>query len=94
MSTELVEIRWTPELEAALVQWLLWRGQLSTQCPESPSADMLARAVRNRTAEAAQAVLELRTVLETGRSATFDLDIAKKVASLRETLALAGRVKP
>jgi hypothetical protein len=90
--SKLVEIRWTPELEGALVQWLLWRGQLSTQCPEEPTPDMLVRAVRNRTAEAEQAVQELRTVLETGRSATFDLDIAHKVASLRETMARAGRV--
>lgn len=91
---ELIEIRWTPELEAALGQWLLWRSQLVTQCVEEPAPEMLLHAVGKRTAEAAQAVRELRTVLETGRTPAFDLEIAAQVASLRETLRLAGRVRP
>mgnify|MGYP000007439760 CR=1 FL=1 len=83
--SELLEIRWDAALENDLARWLLHRGQMpALTAGDMATQDMVTRAMMRRTSEAAQAVRELRTVLESRRVPVHDLDVMKRVLDLQD----------
>ena len=93
MSAQLVEIRWTPELCAALVRWILNDAQLpALDAADIATPEMVALTALRRERSARMKLTGLRTLLEAGRVAVLDCDVIEAMDRLQ--LANGREVPP
>lgn len=84
MSAPIIEIRWTPELRAELVRWILNEAQLPTiEQADMATPEMCGLTALRRKRSAIMKVQSLRTLLETATLPVLDCEIMDAVHRLR-----------
>ena len=92
MSAPIIEIRWTSELRAELVRWILSEAQLPTiEQADMATQEMCALTAMRRKRSAIMKAQSLRTLLETATVPVLDCEIMDAVHRLR--LVNGGEVK-
>lgn len=93
MSTRLIEIARTPEMDGELAHWIERDAQLPVlTAGDMATSEMIERAAGRRRAQARDLVQRLWTILESRERPAIDLEMIERMGQLRDRVK-QGSVK-